>query len=175
MLKVLFLTEPINHSLTDVLLTIAGKEGYYFTFDLKITDKNGNTTYTGQFIAGEDSDCTKFLLSWDMYMLCGEPPTESATGNGFNCVISHLKLEDDDLEFQYKIHGLEMDWQTFKPIFLSAPDPTADNDLANLSTWGWQPQASLLSHNIGIVSVGLEKYIVGSAEVGADVMMRLLK
>ena len=68
-----------------------------------------------------------------------------------------------------------MDWQAFKPIFLSAPDPTAKNDLANLSTWGWQPQAALSSQNIGIISVGLEKYIVGSAEAGADIMKILLK
>ena len=156
------------------MLAIAGKGGYYFTFDLKITDKNGKTTYTGQFTAREDSSRTKFLLSWHIYFLCGAPPAQSATGNGFNCVISHLKLIDDDLEFHYKIHGLEMDWQIFKPIFLSAPDPAASNDLADLSTWGWQPQAELLSQNIGIVSVGLEKYIVRGAEVGADVMMMSL-
>jgi hypothetical protein len=94
-------------------------------------DKDGDTTYTGEFIAREDSECTKFLLSWDMYLLCGEP-----VGNGFNSVIYHLRLENNDIQFQYKIHGLEMDWQTFKPIFFGPPDMTAPNDLVNLSTWG---------------------------------------
>lgn len=138
-------------------------------------DKDGNTTYTGEFIAREDSGCTKFLLSWDKYLLCGEPATKAAFGNGFNSVIDHLRLENDDIQFQYKIHGLEMDWQAFKPIFFGPPDEAARNDLANLSTWGWQPQAALASQNIGMVGVGLKKYIVGSAEAGADVVGVLLK
>ena len=97
-------------------------------------DKNGNITYTGQFTAREDSGCTKFLLNWEMYLLCGEPVAELAIGNGFNGVINHLKLVNDDIHFQYKIHGLEMDWQYFKSIFLCPPDAAAHNDLANLST-----------------------------------------
>ena len=68
-----------------------------------------------------------------------------------------------------------MDWQTFNPIFLGPPDAAAPNDLANLSTWGWQPQAALASQNIGMMSVGLQKYIFSSAEVGADVVRSLLK
>ena len=135
-------------------------------------DKDGNITYTGEFIAREDSDCTKFLLSWELYLLSGEPVTVSAIGNGFN---RHLKLANDDIQFQYKIHGLEMDWQTFKPIFLCPPDAATHNDLGNLNTWGWQPRAALASQNIGMIGVGLQKYIVSSAEAGADVMRSLLK
>ena len=135
----------------------------------------GNVTYTGEFVAREDSGCTQFLLSWDMYLLAGEPNTELANGNGFNCIIHHHKLHDDDIQFNYKVHGLEMEWQLFKPIFLAPPDPNAINDLANLSTWGWKPQAALLSQNIGVMSVGKEKFIVKSAEAGVDVMKRLLK
>jgi hypothetical protein len=84
------------------------------------------------------------------------------------------QVVNDDLHFQYKIHGLEMDWETFKPIFLPSPDAAAKNDLANVSTWGWQPQAALSGQNIAMVSVGLEKYI-GSAEAGVDVVKSFLK
>ena len=82
-----------------------------------------------------------------------KPVIEPAIGNGFN----HLKLANDDIHFQYKIHGLEMDWQIFKPIFLCPSDAAAYNDLARLSIWGWQSQAVLASQNIGMMSVGLEK------------------
>jgi hypothetical protein len=112
------------------------------------------------------------VLSWDLYLLSGEPRVEAAIGNGFNTVIHHLKLVTDELQFHYKIHGIDMDWQIFTPVFLNAPDPQAVNDLAQLSTWGWQPQAALLKQNIAIVSAGLEKYIVGSAEAGVDVMKK---
>jgi|SRR5271168_3147583 len=81
---------------------------------------NENVTYTGEFVAREDSGCTKSLLNWDLYLICGEPRTESVSGNGFNSVINHLKLNDDNLQLHYK-------------------------------------------------------YIVGSAEVGADVVKSLLK
>ena len=138
-------------------------------------DKSGHIMYSGQFVAREDSGCTKFCLSWELYLLCGEPSVEPAIGNRFNYVIKHFKLVDDDLQFQYKIHDLEMDWQIFKPVFLFPPNPTADNDLTNLSTWGWQPQAALSRQNIGMVSMGLEKYIVGSEKAGADVVKSLLK
>jgi hypothetical protein len=67
-----------------------------------------------------------------------------------------------------------MDWEIFTPVFLTAPDPEAVNDLARLSTWGWQPQAALSKQNIWTVSVGLEKYIVANAEAGIDVMKKLL-
>lgn len=107
-----------------------------------------------------------------MDILCRDPPTESATDRGFYCVFNHPKVVNDDLHFQYKIHGIEM--EAFKPKFVSAPDVAGDNDLANLGTWRWQPQAALLSQNLGMVSVDLEKYIVGSAEAGVDVVKNLL-
>jgi hypothetical protein len=157
------------------LVGTAGKGGYYFTFDIMIKDKAGRVMYTGEFIAREDSGCTKFCLSWDMYLLSGEPSAQQASGNGFNCVIQHLKLKNKDLQFSYKVHGLDMEWQQFEPIFLAAPNAEATNDLANLSTWGWKPQAALANQNIGVVGVGIEKFIVGSAEAGVDVMRKFLK
>jgi hypothetical protein len=98
---------------------------------------------------------------------CGKGKKSTAVSNVL------LNTSNDDIHFQYKVHGMEMEWKSFKPVFLCPPDAGVNNDLACLSSWGWHAQAQLETENMGLITVGREKYIVRGAAARTFYSLRI--
>jgi hypothetical protein len=88
-----------------ISLAQAGRGGYYWAVDLKVTQKYHVCQRAEPLVARDGLDCTM-----EAYLMAGEPPVKRAEGNGFNGKRVHYKLaRNDDIDhWFFKIHGLEM-------------------------------------------------------------------
>ena len=71
-------------------------------------------------VCRDDLGATSFILSHDLYHFFGEPDTTIKYGQGFGYKIPHRKLTNAskfEFRFLYKVDGLDMEWESFEPVF----------------------------------------------------------
>lgn len=76
--------------------------------------------------------------------------------------------------FEYKIKGIDMQWEPFTPLFLPQLEEVNEINLAEMNTIDWKGLNSpAVNQGIGIIHFGLNRYTVAKKQVAKEVVERL--